>query len=165
MFNSKRFPCGFRQQCGFTLIELMIVVGIVGLLAAIAIPAYQDYTYRAKVTEIVALMARDKVVVSEYYSSHGNWPASSDKPGISVKESSRYLTADPVIDSDPRSIAYSIELSPSVKGDLVFKACFIESVIYDWWCEPGENTGLIDPRLPTYCRSTTENKCAEIDED
>jgi type IV pilus assembly protein PilA len=60
-----------KQQKGFTLIELMIVVAIIGILAAIAIPAYQDYTIRARVSEAVNLMSSAKTTVSENISNAG----------------------------------------------------------------------------------------------
>jgi len=62
-------------QKGFTLIELMIVVAIIGILAAIAIPAYQDYTIRAQVTEGLNLADGVKVSVADYYTQNGVWPA------------------------------------------------------------------------------------------
>ncbi|MEP7243666.1 MAG: pilin [Gammaproteobacteria bacterium] len=61
-------------QQGFTLIELMIVVAIIGILAAIAIPAYQDYTIRAQVTEGMNLASAVKAEVAEYYAQNGTWP-------------------------------------------------------------------------------------------
>ena len=61
-------------QKGFTLIELMIVVAIIGILAAIAIPAYQDYTIRSQVTEGLNLSASLKTGVSEYFAQYGAWP-------------------------------------------------------------------------------------------
>jgi type IV pilus assembly protein PilA len=64
-----------QVQKGFTLIELMIVVAIIGILAAIAIPAYQDYTIRAQVTEGATLADGVKVAMSDYYAQHGTWPA------------------------------------------------------------------------------------------
>jgi len=64
-----------QVQKGFTLIELMIVVAIIGILAAIAIPAYQDYTIRAQVTEGLNLSDGLKVAVADYYTQNGTWPA------------------------------------------------------------------------------------------
>ena len=63
-----------QVQKGFTLIELMIVVAIIGILAAIAIPAYQDYTIRAQVTEGMNLAAAVKAEVAEFYAQNGAWP-------------------------------------------------------------------------------------------
>ncbi|HQU14876.1 MAG TPA: prepilin-type N-terminal cleavage/methylation domain-containing protein, partial [Gammaproteobacteria bacterium] len=63
-----------RTQQGFTLIELMIVVAIIGILAAIAIPAYQDYTVRAKVTEGLNLADAAKTAVAETFQSDGHMP-------------------------------------------------------------------------------------------
>jgi type IV pilus assembly protein PilA len=65
-----------QVQKGFTLIELMIVVAIIGILAAIAIPAYQDYTIRAQVTEGATLADGVKVAMQDYYAQHGTWPTS-----------------------------------------------------------------------------------------
>ena len=71
-------------QKGFTLIELMIVVAIIGILAAIAIPAYQDYTIRSQVTEGLNLAGDIKAGVAEWYSNTGEWPASLTELGVGV---------------------------------------------------------------------------------
>jgi type IV pilus assembly protein PilA len=81
-------------QKGFTLIELMIVVAIIGILAAIAIPAYQDYTIRAQVTEGLNLMSDMKAGVAEWYAQEGSWPTSLNEIGISggaTSKSGKYV--------------------------------------------------------------------------
>ena len=73
-----------KVQQGFTLIELMIVVAIIGILAAIAIPAYQDYTIRAQVSEGLNLAAGAKAAVTEFYQDRGNFPANNITAGLSA---------------------------------------------------------------------------------
>ncbi|WP_050893878.1 pilin [Neisseria meningitidis] len=69
-------------QKGFTLIELMIVIAIVGILAAVALPAYQDYTARAQVSEAILLAEGQKSAVTEYYLNHGKWPDGNSDAGV-----------------------------------------------------------------------------------
>src|SRR5258707_1783281 len=81
-----------KVQQGFTLIELMIVVAIIGILAAIAIPAYQDYTIRSKVTELINAAGVCKTSVAEYYQSLGVMPLSAKTAGFSDIGTANSLT-------------------------------------------------------------------------
>ena len=80
-------------QKGFTLIELMIVVAIIGILAAIAIPAYQDYTIRAQVTEGLNLAGAVKAAVAETFAQDGTWPNSNSEAGVGSAISGKYVTS------------------------------------------------------------------------
>ena len=74
-----------RAQQGFTLIELMIVVAIIGILAAIALPAYRDYTVRAKVSEVVLAASAPKVQIAEWFQSKGALPSTASLSTIDTK--------------------------------------------------------------------------------
>lgn len=78
-------------QKGFTLIELMIVVAIIGILAAIAIPAYQDYTVRAQVSEGLTLASAVKASIAERFADTGVWPADLAALGITSAPSGKYV--------------------------------------------------------------------------
>lgn len=75
------------EQHGFTLIELMIVVAIIGILAAIALPAYQDYTRRSYVAEGLTLAAEAKHAVTEYYGTNGGYPSNNTSAGLAASTS------------------------------------------------------------------------------
>jgi type IV pilus assembly protein PilA len=84
-----------KIQQGFTRIELMIVVAIIGILAAIAIPAYQDYTIRAQVSEGLSLSGAAKAAVAEFYMDSGAYPATNVEAGLEAPASivGKYVTA------------------------------------------------------------------------
>ena len=103
-------------QKGFTLIELMIVVAIIGILAAIAIPAYQDYTIRAQVSEGMTLAAAAKAAVAESYLNDGEAPATRTDAGMSATAtdtSGKYVTSVDV-DNGTITITYGNEVNAAV---------------------------------------------------
>ena len=96
-------------QKGFTLIELMIVIAIIGILAAIAIPAYQDYTVRSQVTEGLNLAADMKATISEFYANRGAWPTTLADMGMAAwtDKSGKYVSSITVTAGGGLDIAYS----------------------------------------------------------
>ena len=86
-----------KLQKGFTLIELMIVVAIVGILAAIALPAYQDYTIRARVSEAAAAAGACKTAVAEFYASNAALPTSEAQAGCSGTEAATQFVASTIV--------------------------------------------------------------------
>jgi len=105
-----------KMQKGFTLIELMIVVAIIGILAAIAIPAYQDYTIRAQVSEGMTLAAAAKAAVAETYLNTGIAPANREEAGMSATATDtfgKYVTSVDVINGNI-SVTYGNEANSTL---------------------------------------------------
>ena len=112
-------------QKGFTLIELMIVVAIIGILAAIAIPAYQDYTIRAQVSEGLTLASDIKAGVAEYSAQVGNWPVNLAEAGLgsvaaAIDKQGRYVDT---IDIDPAGgtivVTYGRDANTKITGQIL----------------------------------------------
>jgi type IV pilus assembly protein PilA len=105
-------------QKGFTLIELMIVVAIVGILAAIAIPAYQNYTIRAQVTEGLSLGDGWKTAIAEYYANNGTWPVLANLTGT-VASTGKYVSSVTVVAGGVISITYGLQANATITGDVL----------------------------------------------
>ena len=146
-----------RKQKGFTLIELMIVVAIIGILAAVAIPAYTDYLKRSKVGEAVNLMGGLKTPIEEWLGSQGSWPTSITNQ-LGGKTSGKYTSLISLITSGT-----SLGVSATMKPDLEEKGLGLgyDSAVRKWACTRDANyiaasAGALDPGLvPSNCRTTT----------
>jgi type IV pilus assembly protein PilA len=144
-----------KIQKGFTLIELMIVVAIIGILAAIAIPAYNDFTIRSKVTEVVNMVGVCKTSVAEYFQSSGNMPATAAIAGCSNTNS--LLAVAPTVANGVISSAatgsLAVQLAANTSGlDLIYTPVQASGgAITAWDCNTG--TTILPKYLPAVCRS------------
>jgi type IV pilus assembly protein PilA len=101
-----------RVQQGFTLIELMIVVAIIGILAAVALPAYQDYTAKAKVSEVILASSQCRTAISEVYQTASAGPAANGWGCETASQSSKYVAS---VATDVNGV---ITVTSSTAGDL-----------------------------------------------
>ncbi|WP_048495701.1 pilin [Marinobacter subterrani] len=140
-----------HAQKGFTLIELMIVVAIIGILAAIAIPAYQDYTARAQASEAVSLLGALKTPIVEYYLTEGTAPALADLGNVT--QSGEYVASMASDLTDPAKPVYTATFAASgVSADLQSETV---DLTYDtannaFTCAP--TNAAISELMPTGCK-------------
>lgn len=137
-----------KIQQGFTLIELMIVVAIIGILAAIAIPQYQDYTKRTHVTEGLNLASSSKNGVADFYSSLGRMPTNNESAGVAGPTSIRGNAVRSVtVDMGTITIVYNDKVADGATIDLVPDVTSGGSV--QWNCQGG----TLESKLrPANCR-------------
>lgn len=141
-----------KIQSGFTLIELMIVVAIIGILAAIALPAYQDYTKRSYVAEGLSLAQTAKTALAEYYASHGTFPVDNSSAGLPAPASLSSVNNNPVRSiSVNGSTGITVEFGSKVGTGLsMYFAPAANNGTVNWTCTT--NPAFPTRWLPSTCR-------------
>ncbi len=140
------------KQKGFTLIELMIVVAIIGILAAIAIPAYQDYTIRAQVSEGLNLTGACKVAVTEFYQDSGAFPTTNADAGLEAAANimGKYTTQVAVGPGGACAATYGNDANANIGGAVLTMTPLDNQGSVSWTCA-GDAT-LVAKWLPAACR-------------
>lgn len=138
-------------QKGFTLIELMIVIAIVGILAAVALPAYQDYTARAQMSEALTLAEGQKTAVVEYYSDKGTFPKNNASAGIaSASEiTGKYVAKVEVSGATITSTMKTQGVNKDISGATLILEGKQNSGSFEWTCKAGSVKAKF---LPSICR-------------
>jgi type IV pilus assembly protein PilA len=139
-----------KKQQGFTLIELMIVVAIIGILAAIAIPAYQDYTIRAQVSEGLNLAGGSKVAVTEYYQDTGGWPADNATAGVEdVANINGKYTVGVTVTDNTITVEYGGSANTNLAGGTLTLTANDNTGAVEWAC----TASFANKWLPASCRT------------
>jgi type IV pilus assembly protein PilA len=143
-----------KVQQGFTLIELMIVVAIIGILAAIAIPAYQDYTIRAQVTEGINLATGSKVAITEFFQNNGAFPTTNAAAGVpdAATITGNYVASVTVGAAGIITVVYSAGAHSDLAGDtLIMRPTGVaDGGSVTWACNEGT---VVAKHRPSPCRA------------
>lgn len=141
-----------RIQRGFTLIELMIVVAIIGILAAVAVPMYLDYAVRAQISDGLSVAVGSKSAVTEYFQDRGVFPTNNAQAGVETAGNiqGKYVGSVTVA-SNVISIAYGNDANVVINGETVTLTADTSAVgSVQWVCASG---GVIQAKhLPSSCR-------------
>jgi type IV pilus assembly protein PilA len=145
------------MQKGFTLIELMIVVAIIAILAAIAIPAYQDYLIRAQVSEGAVLSDGAKTAVAEFYSNHGHYPTNNQSAGLPTNATSvsgKYVSQVAIAGGVITATFSGPGVNSKIAGDMFVLSPLDKGGSMDWTCVPTTAPSKPVPGkyLPSSCR-------------
>lgn len=140
-------------QKGFTLIELMIVVAIIAILAAIAIPAYQDYLVRTQVSEGAVLTDGAKTAVAEFYSNRGTMPAGNESAGLAAATDikGKYVTQVNVASTGIITATFGNEANSKINGGTFSLSPVTNAGSIAWQCS-GDGTKVNAKYLPSSCR-------------
>lgn len=145
-----------KAQQGFTLIELMIVIAIIGILAAIAIPAYQDYIIRAQVGEGLSLASGSKVAVAEYYQNNGTVPTSNTTAGVPASNTivGNYVSDVAIGTGGAITVTYSgADVHSDLSGlTLTLTPVTTNAGAMGWTCAGGATLAASPQWLPSSCR-------------
>lgn len=138
------------RQLGFTLIELMLVIAIIGVLAVIAIPAYQNYLIRSQVAEGLSLAAGSRLAVWDYVSNYGQYPTDNLAAGLpgSGSITGHYVTKV-VLDNGPITVTYGNKANATIVGKILTLSPTTTAGSIVWHCR---STGLESGYLPSVCR-------------